>query len=131
MRAAAALLLACAISLAAGCSNDGDNRPVRSVTVPENGAVEVGAEEYRFDPGRLVIRGAGSATRLRLTMRNRGDLAHNLHVRDGEREVASIPSIPPGQERSLSTALPRGTYEFVCTVADHEDLGMVGELQVR
>ena len=104
---------------------------MRSVTVPENGAVEVGAEEYRFDPGRLVVRRAGAAATLRLTMRNRGDLAHNLHVRDGERDVASIPSIPPGKESALSATLPRGEYQLVCTVADHEDLGMVGELQVR
>ena len=104
---------------------------MRSVTVPENGAVEVGAEEYRFDPGRVVVMGAERGAPLRISMRNEGKLAHNLHVREGERELASMPSFPPGQERSLSASLPPGEYDFVCTVADHEDLGMVGKLQVR
>ena len=104
---------------------------MRSVAVGANETVEIRAEEYRFDPGGVVVRGAGRGARLRISMRNRGKLAHNLHVREGDRELASMPSFPPGQERSLSASLPPGEYDFVCTVADHEDLGMVGKLQVR
>ncbi|MBA3299358.1 MAG: hypothetical protein H0U24_04670 [Thermoleophilaceae bacterium] len=131
MRAASVLLFAGASILSAGCSDAPDDRPARSVTVPPSKAVEIRAEEYRFDPGRVVVKEAGAGARLRIVMRNRGKLAHNLNVRKEDRDLASIRSFPPGQERAVSASLTPGDYELVCTVADHEDLGMVGKLEVR
>lgn len=122
-------MFACAAVAASGCSDD--EKPVRTMTVAPGGAVEMGADEYRFDPGRIVVRGAGREARIRITLVNRGTLAHNIHVREDERDLAATRSFKPGGERSVSLDLPPGTYDYVCTVADHEELGMVGKLEIR
>ncbi|MDQ4048681.1 MAG: cupredoxin domain-containing protein [Actinomycetota bacterium] len=130
MKALATVMSGCAIVVMAGCSED-EEAPGRSVTVRPDETVNVVAEEYRFDPDRIVVKGAGADVRLRVALDNRGSLAHNLRVRAGEREIAGLRSFPPGEKRPLSAALERGEYDFVCTVADHEELGMVGKLEVR
>jgi plastocyanin len=130
VRASVILLSACAIVVASGCSNDED-KPVRSVTVPAGAPVEIEGDEYRFDPGRVVVKRSGARTQLRIVMANKGKLAHNLHLRDGDRNIAATPTFRPGEERSVSASLPAGSYSLVCTVADHEELGMVGKLEVR
>lgn len=105
---------------------------MRSVTARAGEPVRIAADEYRFDPNRIVVKRAGrGAATLRIVLANRGSLAHNLHVRDGDRDLGSIQSFRPGEERSLSVRLQTGSYRFVCTVADHEELGMVGEIEVR
>lgn len=130
MRVPAALLSACALIFAGGCSDDED-KPVRSVTVRPGATVNVGADEYRFDPGRIAVSADGREVRLRIVLANRGELAHNIHIREGERDLASTRSFPAGQRRSVSASLAPGSYRYVCTVADHEELGMVGELEIR
>jgi plastocyanin len=130
VRALAAIVSGCAIVAAGGCSEDRDE-PGRSVTVRPEDTVDVVADEYRFDPGRILVKSAGRNVRLRILLENRGSLAHNLHVRAGEREIAGLRSFPPGEKRPLSANLQPGEYEFVCTVADHEELGMVGNLEIR
>jgi plastocyanin len=114
----------------AGCSEDEDE-PGRSVTVRPEETLDIAADEYRFDPGRILVKSAGRNIRFRVVLDNRGSLAHNIQVRDGEREIAGLRSFPPGEKRPLSTNLQPGEYDFVCTVADHEELGMVGRLEIR
>ena len=87
------------------------------------------ADEYSFDPGRITVTGASG--RLTFTLANRGTLAHNLTVLDGDRRVAGLRSFPAGEERSFRVRIPAGDYRLVCTVADHEDKGMRGELTIR
>jgi len=89
------------------------------------------ADEYRFDPGRIVVRASGRPARLRIVLANRGTLAHNLHVRDGQRNLAKTQSFKAGGERSVNLSLRPGHYDFLCTVADHDEKGMVGKLEVR
>ncbi len=91
----------------------------------------MGADEYRFDPGRIVVRAGGREARLRIVLANRGSLAHNIHIREGERDLASTRSFPEGRRRSVSASLRPGSYRYVCTVGDHEELGMVGRLEVK
>ena len=129
MRAPAAILSACAALAAAGCSDE--ERPVRTETVRPGANVAMEADEYRFDPGRLVVRAGGRPARLRIELSNVGSLAHNIHVRDGDRDIASTRSFKSGEERSVTVELGPGSYRYLCTVADHEELGMVGELEVR
>ncbi len=130
MRALAAILSGCMIVSAAGCSEDEDE-PGRSVTLRPEETLDIKADEYRFDPERILVKSAGRNIRLRVVLDNRGSLAHNLHVRAGKRQIAGLRSFPAGEKRALSTNLEPGEYSFVCTVADHEELGMVGELEVR
>ena len=123
------LAVPCAILLClAGCGGDDDEAPTRSVTVNPNSTLEVTGDEYSFDPGRVVVRGAGPQT---IRLRNDGDLAHNLRIeRDGE-DIGGTPTFPGGATQSGRVNLEHGNYEMVCTVGDHAELGMTGELQVR
>jgi plastocyanin len=104
------LAVPCAILLClAGCGGDDDEEPARSVTVNPNSTLEVTGDEYSFD----------------------GDLAHNLRIeRDGE-DIGGTPTFPGGVTQSGRVNLEHGNYEMVCTVGDHAELGMTGELEVR
>jgi plastocyanin len=123
--------LAIAAVAATGCGGDdeeGDGASERTVTVPANSTLRVTAEEYSFDPGRATVRGAG---RLTIRLRNAGSLAHNLKLfRDG-REIGGTPTFPGGRTESGTVNLEHGSYEMICTVGDHAELGMKGELTVR
>jgi plastocyanin len=114
--------------LAAGCGGDDPQPSGRAVTVDSGGTVTVTAHEYAFDPDRLVVRGAGALT---IRLRNDGDLAHDIRVRRGGRDVGGTPSFPPGRTESARLRLRPGRYELLCTVGDHAQLGMRGELEVK
>jgi hypothetical protein len=105
------LAVPCAILLClAGCGGDDDEEPARSVTVNPNSTLEVTADEYSFDPGRVVVRGAGPLT---IRLRNDGDLAHNLRLeRDGE-DIGGTPTFQGGETRSGRVNLAHGNYEIV------------------
>jgi plastocyanin len=112
----------------AGCGGDGEEEPARGVTVDPGSTLRVTGDEYSFDPERVVVRGAGPLT---IRLRNAGELAHNLRLSRGGEEVGGTPTFPGGQTRSGRVNLERGRYEMVCTVGDHAELGMTGELEVR
>jgi plastocyanin len=120
-----ALPLAALALLVAGCGGDDDQG--RTVTAPASGAVRVVAKEYSFDPSTIVMPGPGT---LRVTLVNEGSLAHNLRLtKDGD-ELGGTPSFPAGETRSARLRVERGSYEFICTVGDHAELGMTGTLTV-
>jgi plastocyanin len=121
-----AITLAAFALLAAGCG--GHDQPGRTVTAPANGVVRVVAKEYSFDPSAIVVRGTGT---LRVTLRNDGSLAHDLKVRKDGELIGGTPAFPAGETRSASVRLATGTYEFLCTVGDHAELGMRGTLKVE
>jgi plastocyanin len=123
------LAVPCAIALClAGCGGDDEEKPVRSVTVKPNSTLSVTATDYAFDPGRVVVSGAG---RLTIELENAGDLAHNLRIeREGE-EIGGTPTFPGGETQSGVVNLEHGRYQMICTVGDHAELGMTGELEVR
>jgi plastocyanin len=121
-----ALPLAAFALLVASCG--GNDRPGRTLTTPADGAVRVVAKEYSFDPSTIVMPGPGT---LRLTLDNDGSLAHNLKVEKDGRVVGGTPSFPSGESRSARIRVERGSYEFVCTVGDHAELGMKGSLKVE
>ena len=120
-----ALTLALCSLLVAGCG--GDEKAGGTVTVPASGSVRVVGKEYSFDPSTIVMRGGGT---LRLTLVNGGSLAHNLKVEKDGRGLGGTPAFPAGETRSASVRLAPGSYEFVCTVGDHAELGMRGALKV-
>jgi plastocyanin len=120
-----ALTLAAVALLVAGCG--GHDRPGGTVTAPANGSVRVSAKEYSFDPSTIVVRGAGT---LRLTLENKGTLAHNIKVEKNGQVIGGTPAFPAGETKSASVKLAPGTYDFLCTVGDHAELGMKGTLKV-
>ena len=126
MRTSLAAVVAAAIALAGcGASSGGKGR---TVTVEAGGPVTVTAHEYRFDPKTIV---AGGGSPLTLTLRNGGSLAHDLRVRRGGRDVGGTGIFTPGQSQTVRLSLPPGSYQFLCTVGDHAQLGMRGTLVVK
>jgi plastocyanin len=123
------LAVPCAIVLGlAGCGGDDEDEPARSVTVNPNSTLEVTGDEYSFDPGRVVVRGAGPLT---IRLRNQGELAHNLRIERAGEDIGGTPTFRGGETQSGRVNLEHGSYEMVCTVGDHAELGMTGELRVR
>jgi plastocyanin len=86
------------------------------------------AKEYSFDPSTIVVEGAGA---LRLTLDNKGSLAHDIKVEKDGRVLGGTPPFPAGETRSATVRLAPGSYDFLCTVGDHAELGMKGKLEVR
>ena len=125
MRRSALTLALCSL-LVAGCGGDDDSG--RTVTAPANSKLRVVADEYSFDPSTIVLKGAGTLT---LNLRNGGSLAHNLKLFKGDEEVGGTPTLPSGESKSTRLNLEHGSYRMVCTVDDHEQLGMRGTLEVR
>ena len=121
-----ALLLALCPLLVLGCGDE--DEPGRTVTAPANSKLSVVADEYSFDPSAIVLKGAGT---LALTLRNEGSLAHNLKLFRGDEEIGGTPTLPGGRSESTRLNLEHGNYRMVCTVGDHEELGMTGTLRVR
>lgn len=86
----------------------------------------VSMTEYAFGPDALDVRQGET-----LTVENEGSIVHNLTVIDGNEELAATPDVEPGGSAELTVDVDPGSYEMVCTVPGHEDLGMVGEFRVE
>jgi plastocyanin len=123
------LAVPCAILAGlAGCGGDDDDAEPRRATVEPNSTLTVVGTEYAFDPGAVTVSGAG---RLTIRLRNEGELAHNLRLSRNGEEVGGTPTMPGGRTESGRVNLEHGRYEMLCTVGDHAELGMRGELEVR
>jgi plastocyanin len=106
-----------------GC---GAKHKERTVTLTGN-SVTVTADQYFFDPSRIITK-RGDLT---IDFKNKGNLLHNLVLlRDGAK-VAKAPSLGAGKTSTLKLKLKRGKYTLLCTVGDHEELGMKGEIDVK
>jgi len=129
VRPPAPLLLLTALVLAVGCGGDDDSGPEGgAVTLKAGSVLEVSAKEYSFDPAAVVLNGAGA---LRIRLENDGSLAHNLKLKRGGDEVGGTSSLPSGDSGDATVDVRPGRYELICTVGDHAELGMTGELQVK
>ena len=110
-----------------GCGDD-DDKPGRTVTAQSGETVDVAADEYEFDPETIVLKGGGE---LRVALKNDGVLAHNLRVIQNGDDLGGTPTFTGGKTREGIVNVEPGTYELICTVGNHADLGMVGKLQVK
>ena len=118
--AALALALAAALALA-GCADDSAATRVR------DGRVDVTLDDFsiapqriRAEPGRITFRAV-----------NRGAIGHTLRVMRGDREVVAIKTLLPGASGTGSGTFRRGSYDLLCILGNHEELGMYGTLTVR
>ena len=122
-------ILALSSALLAACGDD--EQKTRTVTVSGGGPVRVVAHEYAFDPGAVVYEASAAKARITLSLENDGSLAHNLRLFKGDAEVGGTPTFPPGRKESGTLELEPGRYRMVCTVGNHEQLGMHGTLEIR
>ena len=131
MRRPALVMLVCA-SLLAGCGDDDKKAKGRTVAVAAEKGVRIVGREYSFDPANVVVK--GSVGDLKITLDNRGSLAHNVKIQEvegAESDLGGSPTFPGGETRSGFARLDPGSYRMVCTVGNHEQLGMTGTLEVR
>jgi plastocyanin len=91
-------------------------------------AIGVGEREYSIAIYRPRVRPG----KLRFNVRNLGEDVHDLVVKRAGRRVGGLHAVvKPGATASLSLTLRTpGRYLLVCTVADHEKLGMKATLTV-
>ncbi len=118
VRTIAALLAAV---LVAGCGGAGPAVQARDQRV------EIELDDFLIRPQNVRAR-AGELT---FAVTNRGRLGHNFRLRDEGREVVEVTTLLPGESATASATLRPGSYKMVCTVANHEQLGMTGRLVVR
>lgn len=124
------LLVVCATFAVAlpGCGETNvfrTDRPILRITL----------DEYRIVPQNVSVK----AGRLKFVVRNAGRLTHNLvlqvppkRIRDRPVEVGRVGTMHPGEKgRPVKLDLQPGKYRLVCTIANHDDLGQFGTLEVK
>jgi plastocyanin len=90
--------------------------------------IGVGEREYAIAIYRPRVRPG----KVKFNVRNLGEDVHDLVVKRNGRRVGGLSGdVKPGDSASLSLNLRTpGRYLLVCTVADHEKLGMKATLTV-
>jgi plastocyanin len=125
-----ALALAPAALGLAACGGDDDGGGGGpAVTFKKGQPVHVKGQEYKFEPGNVVIEGGGGPTTIEFE--NAGSLAHNLRIEKGSDELGGSPTFQGGETKRFSADLQPGEYTMICTVGDHSQLGMKGKLTVK
>ncbi len=126
LRTPATFALLAAVALA-GCGG------TPGFVTDRDGTLQIMLDEYRLEPENIRVR----AGRLHIVARNRGQLTHNLEVQSLNRDPGEPPysfgrtdTAHPGETVSRTLELRAGKYRLVCTIANHDDLGQFGELQV-
>lgn len=122
------LLTLCAVAAPlAGC---GSEKPLPVL----NNTIGLKLGEYWIRP-QVVSANAGQ---LRLIVRNKGILTHNIAVETIPKNpnakpqtIARTATVHAGQRAETTFTIGPGRYRLVCTIANHSYLGMVGTLVVE
>jgi plastocyanin len=80
--------------------------------------------DFVFAPAQLTI---PLHTDVAVTVTNEGTTTHNFSVDALEISV----DLTPGETTSVTLNAPAGTYEFICNVPGHRELGMVGTISAE
>jgi plastocyanin len=114
------VLTLCALVLAACGGSPG------AVKEP-SGTFAVTLDDYLIRPQSIRVPHGGELT---VTVTNRGRLGHTFRIRGQTRNVLAFTTLEPGESKTRSFKLKRGTYTMYCVLANHEELGMNGKLVV-
>ena len=111
-----------------GCGDDDVFRTDRPI-------LRISLDEYRVVPQTIVVVKPG---RMKFDVRNSGRLTHNLAIQipegpDGKPvEINRTETVQPGERAEpIKLTLQPGEYRLVCTIANHDDLGQFGSLEVQ
>jgi plastocyanin len=110
-----------AVAVLGGCG--GADEPVGA----RDGVLDLELVDFRIVPQQWTAK-RGELT---FSVINRGKLPHNLHVKGPGGSRVEISTMLPGEGGQAIKRFPRGSYRRVCTIANHEELGMYGRLVVR
>jgi plastocyanin len=113
-------LVLCALMLAA-CGGSGAAVRERS------GTFAVTLDDFLIRPQKVRVPSGGELT---VTVTNHGRLGHTFRIRGKSRNVLAFTTLEPGESKTRSFKLKRGTYTMYCVLANHEELGMYGTLVV-
>ena len=92
-----------------------------------SGKFTVTLDDYFIRPQNLRV----PSGNLTITVTNKGRLGHTLRIRTRtDRNVLAFTTLQPGESKTRSFKLSRGTYTMYCVLANHEELGMRGTLTV-
>jgi plastocyanin len=84
-------------------------------------------DDYLIRPQRIQV---PKGEQLTVTVVNHGRLGHTFRIRSKNHNVLAFTTIEPGETKSRSFRLGKGTYTMYCVLANHEELGMYGTLVV-
>lgn len=88
--------------------------------------VEITADEYSFTPQTISLK-KGVLTEI--VLKNIGNGTHNLVIPGLNVETESI---GPGEETSVEvTPAKTGEFSFSCSISNHKELGMTGQVMVK
>jgi plastocyanin len=108
-------------ALIAACG--GSEKAVRA----PSGKFTVTLDDYFIRPQNLRVP-SGEVT---ITVTNEGRLGHTLRIRTRSgRNVRAFTTLEPGESKTRTAQLSRGTYTMYCVLANHEELGMYATLRV-
>jgi plastocyanin len=105
----------------AGCADD--SPPARA----RDGRVKVTLDDFSITPQRIRAKPG----RITFEVANRGEVGHTLRVLRGDKELAGVKTLLPGESGTASGTFQRGRYDLVCILGNHRVLGMYGTLTVR
>jgi len=109
--------------IAAGCSatsTEGTAAGPQAQAAPA--AVEVTLSDFAIEPASIAV---PADTPVTMTVMNHGEAPHTFGVVVDGSTIETAVIDPAGQATLDLPALSEGTYEALCTVPGHSDLGMV------
>jgi plastocyanin len=122
MRLAAVLGVVIAIATAVVVAGPASARTAKAPSVVKVSAL---ADGLKFNKTTLHAH----AGKVKLVFTNLSTIDHNVRIESGENELGGTKTIGKGRTAAVVT-LRKGTYNFYCSVAGHEDAGMRGTLIV-
>jgi plastocyanin len=121
LRNATSIALALCVLVLAACGGSGTTVRERS------GRFSVTLDDYLIRPQSVRVPRGKAVT---VTVTNRGRLGHTFRIRGRTRNVLAIQTLEPGETKTETRKLAKGTYTMYCVLANHEELGMYGTLVV-
>jgi uncharacterized cupredoxin-like copper-binding protein len=135
-----ALISVLAVLALAGCGGDDDTTDASGETSAPavSNDVAVSLTEYGATPSNVLPDdGEGgpptsqaNAGKVTFTVTNDGEEPHSFVFNNFGQEIPIDGDLEPGESAQLTVDVSGGFYEYYCPIADHQDLGMQGQLEV-